>query len=155
MNFEKSLIPVILVLLGIWLFVLSVYVAKIVTSLQKLTKGLDNGNLINVLNKILKKEKTNRDDIASLNKGLDRLVSEVEGHTQKVGLVKFNPFKELGGEHSFSLALLNGKNTGIIITSLHTRERTRVYIKEVKNGKIAYDLSTEEKQALKIAVKGN
>lgn len=72
---------------------------------------------------------------------------------QKVGLNKFNPFNETGGDHSFSLALLDGYKNGIIITSLHTRERTRVYLKDILSGKSKIDLSEEEKKALKLATK--
>lgn len=72
---------------------------------------------------------------------------------QKVGLVKFNPFNETGGDHSFSLALLDGNKNGIIITSLHTRERTRVYLKDVREGKTKLDLSNEESKALKLSIK--
>ena len=63
-------------------------------------------------------------------------------------MVRFNPFSEMGGDHSFSVALLDGHDTGIIITGLHTRERTRVYIKPVNKGKSEYDLSKEELKAL-------
>ena len=52
----------------------------------------------------------------------------------RVGLAKYNPFKETGGNNSFSLVLLDANKNGIIITSLHTRERTRLYLKEVKLG---------------------
>ena len=59
----------------------------------------------------------------------------------------------MGGDHSFSVALLNGKGTGIIITGLHTRERTRVYVKDIKQGKSEVELSQEEKKALRLAQK--
>ncbi len=72
---------------------------------------------------------------------------------QKIGLVKFNPFNESGGEHSFSLALLDGNKNGIIITSLHTRERTRLYLKDVAQGKTKIELSKEEQNALKLSLK--
>ncbi len=72
---------------------------------------------------------------------------------QKVGLVKFNPFNETGGDHSFSLALLDGNKNGIIITSLHTRERTRLYMKEILLGKAKLELSKEEQKALQLSLK--
>jgi len=72
---------------------------------------------------------------------------------QKMGLTKFNPFDELGGEHSFSLSMLDGNNNGVIITSLHTRERTRVYVKQINKGKAKINLSSEEERSLKQALK--
>lgn len=76
-----------------------------------------------------------------------------KNNIQKVGLVKFNPFNETGGDHSFSLALLDGHKNGIIITSLHTRERTRLYVKDVSSGKSKIELSSEEQKALQLSLK--
>lgn len=73
-------------------------------------------------------------------------------HIQKVGLLRFNPFKDTGGDQSFILALVDAQNTGVIISSLHTRTGTRWYAKHVINGKGAeYELSKEEEEALKSA----
>ena len=104
--------------------------------------------------KVVKKEAKNEKDIKALEKELKNLTNDVVLHVQKVGLVRFNPFDELGGEHSFSLALLDGKDTGFVLTGLHTRERTRVYIKPVKKGKSKQSLSDEEKKVLEKAKKG-
>ena len=71
----------------------------------------------------------------------------------KVALVRFNPFKDLGGDQSFSMALLNGKNNGITLSSLHTREGTRVYSKAITGGKSEkYPLTEEEEQVVKQAM---
>jgi len=73
----------------------------------------------------------------------------------KTGIVRFNPFKEVGGDQSFAIALLNGKDNGIIISSLYTREGTRIYAKTIKNGKSEkHPLTQEEEQAIKIAMQG-
>ena len=76
-----------------------------------------------------------------------------KSNIQKVGLIKYNPFNEAGGNNSFSLALLDANKNGIIITSLHTRERTRLYIKDVSLGKTKLELSNEEQKALKLSLK--
>ena len=68
---------------------------------------------------------------------------------QKVGVVRFNPFKETGGNQSFSIALLDSKDNGLVISSLFTRQGTRIYAKPVKNGKSTYQLSKEELEAIK------
>lgn len=86
---------------------------------------------------------------AEVKKRLSFLELDAKKHTQKVSLVRFNPFKELGGDHSFCLAILDGEDTGVLITSLHTRDRTRVYMKDVKNGLSNVELSSEEKKALR------
>lgn len=72
-----------------------------------------------------------------------------------VGMVRFNPFPgEIGGDQSFSIALLNGNETGIILTSLHSREGTRIYAKPVTNGSSEYNLSREEQHAIDEALTG-
>jgi hypothetical protein len=69
-----------------------------------------------------------------------------------VGLIRFNPFKDIGGDQSFAVALLDGKKSGLVISSLHTREGTRMYVKPVFQGNSEkYPLTEEEKQAIKIA----
>jgi len=72
----------------------------------------------------------------------------------KFGLIRFNPFKDVGGDQSFSLALLNGKNDGITISSLFTREGARIYSKSIIGGvSEKHPLTEEEKEAIKLAMK--
>jgi len=70
---------------------------------------------------------------------------------QKVGIIRFNPFPEVGGNQSFSIALLDNNNDGLVITSLYSREENRVYGKPIKRGESTYHLSKEEKEAIKKA----
>ena len=71
----------------------------------------------------------------------------------KVAMMRFNPFKDIGGDQSFSIALLNGKNNGIVISSLYTREGTRVYSKAITSGKSEkYPLTEEEEEIIKKAM---
>lgn len=72
----------------------------------------------------------------------------------KFALIRFNPFKDVGGDQSFSLALLNGKNDGITISSLFTREGARIYSKSIIGGvSEKHPLTEEEKEAIKLATK--
>lgn len=95
----------------------------------------------------------NSKDIKSIKSEIELIKLDSKSNIQKIGLVKFNPFNETGGDHSFSLALLDGNKNGIIITSLHTRERTRLYLKDVLHGKTKIELSKEEQNALKLSLK--
>lgn len=72
---------------------------------------------------------------------------------QKISMVRFNPFGDVGGDQSFSLAMLDGHDSGLIITSIHGRSGTRVYAKPIDLGKSKYSLSSEEKKALAQATK--
>lgn len=82
---------------------------------------------------------------------LENLKRENRFNVQKVGLIRFNPFREVGGNQSFSIALLDGTNSGVVITSLYTREGNRVYGKPIKNGQSEYLLSAEEREAIEQA----
>jgi hypothetical protein len=144
----QNLVFIILLFFGIWLLTLSFFLYRFVTLFNKLAKGVEVTDLKKVLEKILEKGEANTNEIKVLQKRADLTEEDGKFHIQKIGLIRFNPFKELGGDHSFSMAILDSNDSGIIITSLHTRDRTRVYMKDVKNGKSGFELSSEEKRAL-------
>lgn len=73
---------------------------------------------------------------------------------QKIGLVKYDAFHEMGGKLSFSLALLNEINDGFIINAMHSREGCYTYIKEIIGGNSIIALADEEQEALNMAMKG-
>ncbi len=149
-----TLEQIILAVFGIWLIALSVVLLRVFNFFRRLTRKVKKGNLVEVIDKVLEKEVKNSKDLSRVQKEIRELSDEVNLHVQKVGLVRFNPFKEMGGDHSFSLALLDGHDTGVILTGLHTRDRTRVYIKKVERGRSKFNLSSEEKKALAKAQKG-
>lgn len=107
-----------------------------------------------VLDRIIDKEKKNAGGIEALTKKFGELEEKGLLHIQKIGFVRFNPFNETGGDHSFSLAVLDASDTGFVLTALHTRERTRLYAKAICTGKGEHDLSKEELQAIKKAKSG-
>ncbi|MBL7036908.1 DUF4446 family protein [Candidatus Microgenomates bacterium] len=141
------------IVLFIWLLGLSGFLFWFTWVLRGLLKDSKNKDFIKAFKKIEDIQIENSKEIESLGKKHGMLVDNALDHVQSIGLVKYNPFSETGGDHSFSLALLDGKKNGIIITSLHTRESTRVYIKDVKNCKTSIELSTQESKALKKAIK--
>lgn len=76
-------------------------------------------------------------------------------NSTKVNITRFNPFNDLGGEQSFILSILDQDNSGVIITSLHNRDTTRIYAKPIKKGKgDNITLSKEEKLAIVKTIKG-
>ena len=87
----------------------------------------------------------NREDIKELFK-------KHETTFQKVGLVKYDAFTEMGGKLSFALALLDEKNNGFIINSVHSSEGCYSYTKEIRNGSCDISLGEEEREALDIAM---
>ena len=74
---------------------------------------------------------------------------------QKMGLIRYDAFHEMGGKLSFSLAMLDMRNNGFIINAMHTREGCYTYIKEIIDGNSVIVLSEEEQEALKRAMNPN
>lgn len=97
------------------------------------------------------------DGLIESNSDNKEKINKIEGMMgvtfQKIGLIKYDAFDEMGGKLSFSLALLNQKNDGFIINAMHSREGCYTYIKEIIAGKSIIVLGTEEKEALEMALK--
>lgn len=144
---------ILFILLSVWVSALTAFFVWLFWTLKGLIKSSKGKDFLSAFKKIQDGQQDNSKDIKNLQAQINSIDTEVLGHIQKVGLIKFNPFSETGGEHSFSLALLDGKKNGIIITSLHSRETTRVYIKDVKSGKSSIELSKEEERSLGEALK--
>ncbi len=114
---------------------------KDVKSLEKQLERIveDNRYIINLSNE-------NKKDIRTINK-------EMENSFNKVGIVKYDAFKQMGGMLSFSIALLNEKDDGFILNSVHSSEGCYTYVKEINGGICEIELSNEEKNALSQAMK--
>ena len=97
---------------------------------------------------LISSNKKNENDIQTIYKNL-------RSTFQKVGLVKYDAFQEMGGKLSFSLALLNETNDGFIINAMHSREGCYTYIKEIIDGNSVITLADEEKEALDMAMRMN
>lgn len=132
----------ILVLISL---VLSLYIFHF---FRKLSRGVGRSDLIKILSRLSEIEKENSDNIKGIEREIEEIRKDATNHLQKASVVRFNPFSEMGGDHSFSVALLDAHLTGFVITGLHTRERTRIYIKKIDKGKCRQNLSKEEKEAL-------
>jgi len=138
-----------------FVLILAGFVFSIFRFFRLLSKNIDEKNLKKLLERLIKQEKENQNNIKKLFKEIKRLENNNEFSLQKFSVVRFNPFNELGGDHSFCFTLLNGKDDGFIVTALHARERTRIYTKKIKKGKSEVVLSKEEKKALVSALKKN
>ncbi len=88
-------------------------------------------------------------------KSIKKLFTNMKFTFQKVGLVKYDAFNEMGGKLSFSLALLNQTNDGFVLNAVHSREGCYTYIKEIVDGNSIIVLSEEEQEALKMAMEPN
>lgn len=88
---------------------------------------------------------------AALAEQLRRLENDGRRALARVGVVRFNPFEDTGGNQSFALAVLDSNSDGIVVSSLHSRQGTRVYLKAIAAGRSEAPLSDEETEALRRA----
>ena len=149
----QNIVPIILFAFLLWLVGLTVVFYRLLHHYKRVAKIAKGGDLMKLIESLL----DNNDNVSSKLKFVESQITRIDKRLvsplQKVGLVRFNPFKEIGGDHSFSLSLLDEEDNGFIITGLHTRDRTRVYLKEIKSGSSKVELSTEETASLNKAKK--
>jgi hypothetical protein len=137
-----------------WLLVLTILLIRIFTRYYRLTREAKKEDLGSILEKILKENTIRDKEVKDLFKRLEVTEKDVTSHIQKIGLVRFNPFTDTGGNQSFALAVLDGNDSGIVISGLHSRDNTRLYTKLVKKGKpVKHDFSKEETEAISQARK--
>ena len=145
---------ILVVILIVWNGVLSYFFYKIWTSLQKISTGEKKETIIDLLSKVLEHEKRLSQTLAETNKKVEGLIFDSQFYIQKIGLVRFNPFNDTGGDQSFILALIDAEESGVVISGLHTRNGTRWYAKKMSNGRgVEHELSDDEIKAIKSATK--
>ena len=156
LGIDPAFILIFLLILIIVLFVLYVNVTlkynRLKSSYNTFMKGKDGKTLeesmkerVEEIEYILKVTKQNRMEIKEINKKLDR-------NYQKVGIVKYDAFNEMGGKLSFALAMLDGNNSGWVINAMHSREGCYTYVKEILKGESYVELAEEEAEALDKAI---
>ena len=111
-------------------------------------------NLVDTITEYFQKVGATEKTLKNLRESYQHLSEIGTKSLQKIGVVRFNPFRNTGGDQSFVLALLDNHDSGILLTSIHGREGTRMYIKPVEYGRSAQAMSTEEEAALSAAKKG-
>ena len=158
-SFDPGYLFVIVIVFAVLLFVVMILLIVQISKVSKLKKRLDKfivgkdglsleQEIIGLCedNKFLKNStEKNKKDIRNLYKRLETVY-------QKMVLVKYDAFNQMGGQLSFSLALLDENNNGFIINSVHSTEGCYSYTKEIKNGTCAISLGTEEAEALALAM---
>lgn len=93
-------------------------------------------------------------DAAGLGQEIAALHETMLGAVQRMGLVRFDAFEDMGGQLSFALALLDADGTGVVLTSINGRRETRVYAKSIERGESALALSEEERESVRRAMGG-
>lgn len=141
-----------LLLLFVWLGVVTFFFWRSIAHYNNLTKGISSKTLKSILDHLLADLQSSQKDIEKLITRCDTIEKQELLHIQKIGLLRFNPFKDTGGDQSFIIALIDAHDTGVVISGLYSRSGTRWYAKKVVHGKgLEHELSEEEKKAIKEA----
>lgn len=151
---SSDYLPYILIFITFWLVVITALWIRLFFLFRSFTKDTKKKDLVSSLNKLLKKTNRNQTDLQDQNKQLKALIEKNRLNFQKLGFLRFNPFTSTGGNQSFVLCLLDENDDGFVISSLHSRESTRIYAKSIQSGKSPDQvLSDEEKKVIKQAQK--
>jgi len=130
--------------------VLLVWVARLRRHYNSLTHGTSKITLLQALEGIQKTLSEHERAALILKHDIHQQRDDARLHLQNLTLKRFNPFGDTGGDQSFILAILDGNSDGVMITSLHSRENTRFYVKSIKGGVgIEHPLSAEEQKLIK------
>lgn len=149
------LIGTIIVILILLIFILILFAKqkKILQKYEKFMQGANGESLESAVEEKFTAIAQLKEESQAAHEELNKINEILMGTYQKLGMVKYDAFKEMGGKLSFVLVLLNNKNTGFLINSMHSsREGCYTYVKEIINGEAFVLLSDEEKQALDIAI---
>ncbi len=141
-------LAVVALLLLVLVVVLWRRTSRLSARLEGLTRGEEGRSLEAILDAHLERVHAVARGLEDLDGRTDQLERGTTLAVQRVGLVRFNPFEDTGGNQSFALAMIDANGDGVIISSLHARTGTRVYGKAVSAGKPEGALSDEEAEAL-------
>lgn len=143
---------IFIIVLLICLIVQIVKVNKLKERLDKFVLGKDGKSLEKDIVALYEDNKFLKNAADRNKKDIRILYKNMESAFQKIGVVKYDAFRQMGGSLSFCLALLNENDDGFIMNSVHSTDGCYTYTKVIKNGKCDIDLGTEEEKALSIAM---
>lgn len=128
---------------------------RLKTKYNRFMNGLSDRNIEELLETCL----SSTNSVSTKNKEIEFKINEIERNliqcVQKVGIVRFNAFENVGSDLSFSIALLDNNDSGVVISGIYARDSSSTYAKPVESAKSKYTLSAEEIQAIDIARKSS
>ena len=152
----------LLILSAITLIMVIAFLMQLISNIKlnkrynRFMKKLDNSKdlgeeLDNYMYKVDRVERQNA-EIMNYCKNIDEDMSKC---IQKVGIVRYSAFRDTGSDLSFTVALLNDSNSGVVFNGIYSMEMSNIYAKPIENGKSGYTLSDEENEAIKRAIQSN
>ncbi len=151
-------LEIVVIIFFVLIIVLSVVLVFTIKQLQKISRkyyvvmsgktGMDLEGIMLTRFKEMDKVKANAKKVTNEHRTFK---AHLDSCYNKIGIMKYNAFPDMSGDQSFSLALLNTENSGIVLSAIHTRDGCYTYLKEIIKGESYIVLSEEEKEAMKKA----
>ncbi|MBI2610202.1 DUF4446 family protein [Candidatus Giovannonibacteria bacterium] len=144
---------ILIYVVGVFAFLTIVWAIFLEARLRKVFGGKKPGDLENILREIARELQALHGSREDMEKYLESVEKRLNRSAQHVGIVRFNPFKDAGGDQSFALAIMDERKNGIVLSSLYGRDTSRIYAKPLDKGTSTYKLSNEELQAVEDALR--
>jgi len=157
-NLDIGILLVVLAAIIIILFILNIVnirsISKLKKKYEKFMLGKNAVSLENEITALFEDNKFIKNSIEKNRKDIHGLYRKFESSLQKVGIIKYDAFEQIGGKLSFCMALLDENNNGFILNSVYGAEGCYTYTKEIENGICETSLGQEEEKALNLAMYG-
>jgi hypothetical protein len=148
----EFLLFLVLGVMLVWLMTIEFRLIRLTRTLRLLFTGRSGADLEQVLREFIERMDRTDETIKQFNVRTAAVESRVPFSVSHVGVVRFNPFADKGGDQSFAVAFLDDHSDGVIFTGLHTRTDVRVYAKPIVGGVSTYPLTDEESEAISRAL---
>ncbi len=147
-------LAIIVVAVFFWVLRLSTQQRRLHSRMDSMLSEVEGGNVEGLLLQYMETVKHLSGQVRNLQSRLDELSSDVPSMVRHVGLVRFSPFHDTGGNQSFSLAILDSRGDGVVISGLHSRLESKLFAKPVTGAKSEFSLTREEVQAIESSMRG-
>jgi len=152
--FEITCVSALIALISIVLVIINyIRTSKIMKKYKRLMRGADSKSLESMLLQQLDEIQASNARMKELELSYSTIKSKMYRCIQHIGVVRYNAFEQMGSDQSFSIAMLDDKGDGFVLTSLYGRNTSTSFAKPIKGKQSEYPLSDEEKEAIERAIK--
>jgi hypothetical protein len=148
-----SVPTVIIFVLAIGLLVALYFIVRLENRLKRFWRGKKGADLESVVMELADNIEILHRNASEVGKQLTAVDQRLKQAVSKVHTIRFNPYGDQGGNHSFATAFVNDSGDGVVISGLYARDRVNVYAKPLSGGNSEHELTNEEKQAIRTAKK--
>ena len=141
------------IILLIWSIISNIRIKNIHNNYKNFMEKLGDGkNIKEDLEKYMTRVSTTEDEIRKLSVYYKDLDKKTKKCLQKVGIVRYNAYKDTGSDLSFAVCLLDEKNNGVVFNGIYSRDMSNIYAKPIENGTSKYKITPEEQEAINRAI---